>query len=673
MFAVNPANAQGVVTYTATEYDNLGEAIETQQYEYKGTATVDLAMVAAAAAEGDTKLNTSDLLLAQSSTAYDSLGQVYQTNAYQIDSSGNVLPTETQTTNYWYDADGNEVALEDPVGNVTTWTYDGLGEATQSFQGQMLAAGSTSTPFNDLTLTPNESRTFEVYVQLPSAPTGSWPYGYSVSDGTLTQPTGTAPQLGGGWYDLGSVTLAANDNSPSIAVNYGSTSGTEGVCLAGYGNQSDYDAAGELTETIDRDGRATTYAYDGVGRTTGETWYNALSAQTETISYVYNPAGYLESATDQVTGSDPAIDSYTYDAAGEVTSEAETNPGLTPVVTLSDAYTAGHRTTLSASIGSTNDFVNTYSYSSLLGQMSSETQTGVGVATKSVAFTYDNAGEFSTITRYADTGQTEVVAQATYGYDNLGELTSLVYKDHTGATLVGYGWTFDPLGNIKTATTTFEGTPTTVTYSSDSTGQLTSDGQTNQSYQYDANGNRETVTTGNNSPVSSTTGINNELLFDGTYNYAYDAEGNCVARWQAGGAAESQIGSDATDIRIFTWDNRDRMTSVTDYANYDAYTGTGTYTAPTPTQTVRYVYDAFNRWIGETITTYPGGVATVSESCRFVYDGNQIVLQFDRTDGNAMAASDLSHRYLWGPAVDQLMADEQVSNGLTQPASWLGR
>ena len=66
--------------------------------------------------------------------------------------------------------------------------------------------------------------------------------------------------------------------------------------------------------------------------------------------------------------------------------------------------------------------------------------------------------------------------------------------------------------------------------------------------------------------------------------------------------------------------------------------------------------------IGETITTYPGGVATVSENRRFVYEGNQIVLQFDRTDGNAMAASDLSHRYLWGPAVDQLMADEQVSN-----------
>jgi len=40
----------------------------------------------------------------------------------------------------------------------------------------------------------------------------------------------------------------------------------------------------------------------------------------------------------------------------------------------------------------------------------------------------------------------------------------------------------------------------------------------------------------------------------------------------------------------------------------------------------------------------------------FVYDGDQIVLEFDGT-----SAGDVSHRYLWGPAVDQILADEQVS------------
>ena len=37
-----------------------------------------------------------------------------------------------------------------------------------------------------------------------------------------------------------------------------------------------------------------------------------------------------------------------------------------------------------------------------------------------------------------------------------------------------------------------------------------------------------------------------------------------------------------------------------------------------------------------------------------------------------MTAANLSHRYLWGPAVDQLMADEQVSMA-EQPGKWSGR
>ncbi len=54
---------------------------------------------------------------------------------------------------------------------------------------------------------------------------------------------------------------------------------------------------------------------------------------------------------------------------------------------------------------------------------------------------------------------------------------------------------------------------------------------------------------------------------------------------------------------------------------------------------------------------------------RFIYDGNQIVMQFDRaiapSDDSAdpLTIDHLWHRYLWNPAaVDQLMADEQVTD-----------
>ena len=113
-----------------------------------------------------------------------------------------------------------------------------------------------------------------------------------------------------------------------------------------------------------------------------------------------------------------------------------------------------------------------------------------------------------------------------------------------------------------------------------------------------------------------------------------------------------------TSITQYTWDARDRLTEVRSYATY------ADVVANTPTQVVDYLYDVENRWIGENIFTSSGEHET-----RFAYDGNQIVLEFDKdvVDNNAtVGVADLSHRYVWQPgAVDQLMADEQVTTPTT--------
>jgi len=44
----------------------------------------------------------------------------------------------------------------------------------------------------------------------------------------------------------------------------------------------------------------------------------------------------------------------------------------------------------------------------------------------------------------------------------------------------------------------------------------------------------------------------------------------------------------------------------------------------------------------------------------FGYDGQQMLVQFDREGGGRLTAQDQSYRYLWGPAVDQILADEQL-------------
>jgi len=93
----------------------------------------------------------------------------------------------------------------------------------------------------------------------------------------------------------------------------------------------------------------------------------------------------------------------------------------------------------------------------------------------------------------------------------------------------------------------------------------------------------------------------------------------------------------------------------------------------------KLVYDLHRcLWIGENIDL--GGDGEIDRILGFVYDGDQVVLQFERevtgeglTTGSplpmgegqgegVLSMADLGHRYLWQPnAVDQLMADEALS------------
>ncbi len=98
----------------------------------------------------------------------------------------------------------------------------------------------------------------------------------------------------------------------------------------------------------------------------------------------------------------------------------------------------------------------------------------------------------------------------------LNRLTSLSHEN--GATvLADYVWEYDTNGRL-TSFTSVDGVDQ---YSYDDNGQLTgvdSNYQTDETYTYDANGNRTNT--------GYTTGTNNRLTSDGTYNYEYDDEGN---------------------------------------------------------------------------------------------------------------------------------------------------
>jgi RHS repeat-associated protein len=408
-----------------------------------------------------------------------------------------------------------------------------------------------------------------------------------------------------------------------------------------------YNALGEVTEQTDRDGHVTTYAYDGLGNETAENWLDTNGNVIHTDTYSYDADNELLSASDSTGGTD----TYTYDADGEVASQTQQVAGLAPTVTLNEQYDAeGDRTQLSATIGGTADLVNNYTYDAI-GEMTQVAQSGVSggnaVAEKRVDFGYNSDGQFSTISRYADVGGAELVATSTYGYDSAGRLTSLNYAQGT-TTLVGYTWSYDAASDVTQMTNTIDGT---ANYSYDPTGELTGatysplpsagegqgegSSQAAESYSYDSNGNRQTA-----NGSTCTTGANNEILNDGTYTYTYDADGNCTSRTCISTASSDDY------ITLYAWDYRNRLTSVTNENN-----------AGQVTQTVTYTYDAFDRLVGRTLSI-PG---QANQNTAFVYDGQQILEQFDGTGSGNLTAANLSHRYLWGPAVDQLMADEQVT------------
>ena len=280
-----------------------------------------------------------------------------------------------------------------------------------------------------------------------------------------------------------------------------------------------------------------------------------------------------------------------------------------------------------------NDYKNDYTFDGL-NRMTRVDQAGNGgnsVAEKRIDFSYNALNQFTSIARYKDTdgGSTNEVATSEFSYDTLDRLTDLAHKKGGSNLFTPYSWTFDYLSRV-TGVTSQDGT---ASYTYDITSQLTATDfsyQTDESLSYDANGNR--------TMSGYSTGTNNQLTADGTYTYEYDNEGNRTKRTK---------NSDSS-YTVYTWDYRNRLTNVTNKNSSN-----------TVLSTVDYLYDTFDRRIKKSYDADgPGsGSAVVT---RYAYDGDDIALQFD-------GSNNLTHRYLHGAVVDQILADEQIGGTLLWP------
>ncbi len=145
----------------------------------------------------------------------------------------------------------------------------------------------------------------------------------------------------------------------------------------------------------------------------------------------------------------------------------------------------------------------------------------------------------------------------------------------------------------------------------------------------------------------------NELTSDRTYHYLYDAEGNRIAKFVDVNANGLVDAGDA-DVTEYSWDHRKRLVRVIQSEGGE------------DVRWIDYSYDAANQLISRAEAYFDGS----NENSIFVYEDGQIVFEFhEEILGSVLVgdleAQDLLRRLLWGPAVDQLLADERVEDLFT--------
>ncbi len=405
-----------------------------------------------------------------------------------------------------------------------------------------------------------------------------------------------------------------------------------------------YNAFGRLATLTDQAGRVTSYAYDGTGQ-----YLLSVTGPRGTTAYTYETAGTLPQRHALRTITDPtgASVAFTYDAAGRLVRQAQTNGTQAVTFTYDSAagltvrdQTGSEVKLLFDDAGQVRKVIDPLGNASRFGFDAAGNLTAANAPQGlSSTFAYDARGNPTTSTdplgsaigTTFDPSNDRLTSltnpnggRLAYGYDARGNLTSITYADGSRET-----FTYDGVGNVLTSTNR---RGQTVGYAYDARGLLTQkvtpEGTT--TYAYDARGHLTAATS---------------LL--GTWTLAYDTADR-LTRYEQPGGRFLQFTYDAAGRRTrsvdqdgvavnYRYDAQGRLAELTDAANarivlyaYDTAgllarkdNGNGTYTA--------YGYDAAGR-LTSLANHQPDG--DVNSSFAYAYDllGRQTAVT-DETGG----------------------------------------
>ncbi|MCA9208450.1 MAG: RHS repeat protein, partial [Planctomycetales bacterium] len=559
---------------------------------------------------------------------YDSLNRLFKVTESDPDGTG---PLTAAVSRFVFDENGNVVETIDAKDNTVRREFDSLDRPVRVEDSHFQTTLFEYDPQGNLLRVTD-------------------PLGHTVTSrydarNRVIQAKDSADGMTRFFYDpddnLAQVT-DANDNTTRFVYDARSRLIREDNPL-GESKRYSFDAADNLFQMTDRNGRTTDFVYDDLDRVVAETWKDADGNLSNTIDYAYDRASNLVSAVDSVSSLTLSYDSR--DRVKTVTSAGTiANAGL-PTVMLDYGYDGvGNRVSVTETIDGNLGSTTSYAYDGR-NRMTMVQQSGGG-SERLVDLAYNQLGQFDQLTRYSDLARTGLVSRSDYQYDALNRLTELDHRDATDAVLAFYDFTYDE-GNRITQIADSDGV---TQFAYDDRDQLTgadrdsSDSRGDELYQYDANGNR---LQSHRHDTDYVTGEGNRLLSDGRFDYVYDGEGNVVER--------KDRASDVT--REMIYDHRNRLTRITERSAEGVIT-----------LDVHYTYDALDRRIAKSVDD-DGEGSGVERTTYFVYDGVQVLLEFEDVDGSGTAQQpELTRRYLYGPEIDQVLAQELVQTGETQ---WL--
>jgi RHS repeat-associated protein len=614
------------------------------------------------------------------------------------------------TTAFSYNGNGRIAQVVDPVGRVTTFSYDAPGEhlasitgptGTTSFTWLTNQGAATQHALSSIAF-PDGTHCYYQYdafgrMTSRSLDGGAEPISYAYDsaggltstdaagrtanvrlneffqryriqdpDGRLTsvnydtnhQPIGIQATGGANWTlandALGNPVALVNPLGQQTAVGYEPAYHQVASVIDGLGHRVSrtYDGSRNMVAETYPDGSAHNFQYDAAGNVTA--WTNRRGLTTH---FAYDAHNLLTNKTlsdgsTQTFGYDAHRNLATItDATGTTTYAYDSADRMTNVTYpngrfLQFTYNAGGQRT---QMRDQDGFTMNYSYDSL-GRPAVLSD---GSGSLIVRYAYDNIGR---LTR-KDFGNGSATTQA---YTSAGLLQSITNRAADGSIVSSFGCSYDSLGRV-TNMATLAGS---FAYAYDANDQLTSvitpSGRA-ITYQYDGAGNRISTMDSGTNTVSIVSALNQYLTI-GNVSFTYDMDGNLTSR------------TDASGTTTCAYDGQNRLVSLTSRAGAWTYQynalGQRTGAALNGQQT-QYVLDPAG--LGSVVAEYNGSLAVhytygLDLTSRVDANGDAAYYAFDGSGNTANligVSSNVLASYTYLPFGEKLVANAAVPNPFT--------